>query len=324
MSTIFLTEQGSRLIRQGHALSLVKDNEKLFVFPIENVSQIVILGRIEISTALMGTLLSKGIDTIFLSRSGRLKGRLVGDISKNIEVRELQFLKSQQKKAVLDFSKHIVQAKAQNALRMLQKRRSVPLDTFKSRLRNFKNTVDSVRSLDVLRGIEGNFSKIYFKIFPQLLTDDFGFAGRKKHPPTDPLNVLLSFGYTLLFQNIYAQVYAAGLDPYKGFYHQTHYGHPALVSDLIEQFRAPFVDSLIITLINRQQIRASHFEKDSKGVRFKKEGIKIFIEMYQKKLESRLLYNNLQLTYLQIIRAQVYHLVDCLKNDKPYKPFIYE
>jgi len=324
MSAIFLTEQGARLVKQGHALSLVKEGEKIFVYPLENISQIVILGRIELSTALMGTLLARGIDTIMMSRDGRLKGRLIGDMSKNVEIREFQFSRRQQKDYCLHFSKQIVRAKAQNALRMLQKKRSVPLDTFKTRLENVNKTIDQIDSLEVLRGIEGNFAKIYFRIFPQILTDDFGFSKRKKHPPPDPLNVLLSFGYTLLFQNIYAQVYAAGLDPYAGFYHQSHYGHPALVSDLIEEFRAPVVDSMIITLINRKQIQAKHFEKNEKGVRFKKEGIEVFVKAYQQKMESRILYNQLQLSYLQVLRGQVYKFVESVKSGKLYQPFLYE
>ena len=324
MSTIFLTEQGTRLIKQGNALTLMKEREKLFVYPLANVSQIVVMGRIEISTALLGTLLNRGVDTIFLSRTGRLKGRLVGDFSKNVEIRQFQYARSQQREFVLTLAKQIVQAKAQNALRMVQKRRTVPLNNFQMRLKNFKQTVSQVSSLDVLRGVEGNFARIYFRIFPQLLIDDFDFKGRKKHPPPDPLNVLLSFGYTLLFQNIYAQVYAVGLDPYKGFYHQSRYGHPALVSDLIEEFRAPVVDSLVVTLINRKQIQRSHFEKDARGVRFKKGGIHIFVQAYQQKLESRVSYKNLQLTYLQVIRAQAFNLSECLKSDAPYQPYLYE
>jgi len=87
-------------------------------------------------------------------------------------------------------------------------------------------------------GIEGAASSRYFSALRTLLEDEWGFEKRQKQPPPDPVNSLLSYGYTLLFYNIYAMVRMHGLHPYIGFLHKLRDGHPALVSDIQEEFRA--------------------------------------------------------------------------------------
>lgn len=67
----------------------------------------------------------------------------------------------------------------------------------------------------------------------------FGFSGRARHPSPDPVNALLSLGYTLVYNEISSLLDGLGFDPYLGFFHQPRYGHATLASDLLEEFRAP-------------------------------------------------------------------------------------
>lgn len=85
------------------------------------------------------------------------------------------------------------------------------------------------------------------------------FTHRNCRPPADPVNSLLSFAYTLTFYNIVSYLHARGLDPALGIYHEMSQGHPALASDLLEEFRAPVVDALVISVINRNQIGPADF-----------------------------------------------------------------
>lgn len=323
MSVIFLTEQGSVLTRQGSAFVLKKEGKTIFMYPSGNVKQVVLFGRIEITTPMIHLLLKEGINTTFLTFDGRFRGRLVGDSGKNILLREKQFQRALDPTYCFEFAKNVVWAKAKNTMRMLQKKQTVHLREFFSRVNNYKKNLAKLNTSEQLRGMEGYFSAMYFRLFPQLLIENFGFRKRMKHPPPDPVNILLSFGYTLLFQNLYALIQALGLDPFKGFYHQTHYGHPALVSDLMEEFRAAIVDSLVISLINRRQISSNHFEKEEKKIRMNQEAIKIIVTQYREKLQTPLKYRGMTLTYMQILEAQVVALVKSIQNGSPYQPFIY-
>ena len=323
MSVLFLTEQGARLTKEGRAFVLKKDGEKVFVYPSANVKQVFLFGRIEVTAAMIHLLLREGIDTTFLTRDGRYRGRLVGKTSKNIELREAQFERSHDEEFCLNFSRKIVWAKAKNALRILQKSRGVAKEEFAQRVQNFRKSVRKIKTMDQLRGLEGAFSALYFRLFPELLIERFGFKKREKHPPPDPVNILLSLGYTLLFQNIYALVTGMGFDPYRGFYHQIRYGHPALVSDLMEEFRAAVVDSLIVKLVNRKQITWEHFERDGERYQFKKEGLEVFINAYREKLETAFQYRKMKITYMQALQYQVVQFQKHILGEVEYVPFIY-
>ena len=100
----------------------------------------------------------------------------------------------------------------------------------------FKFDVDQARrakSLDELLGFEGNAAARYFGQFQQMIRRndvggfDFDFHNRNRRPPTDPVNALLSFGYSLLTRTWTVTLSGVGFDPYRGFYHQSRYGRPS-------------------------------------------------------------------------------------------------
>lgn len=181
-------------------------------------------------------------------------------------------------------------------------------------------------TLDELRGYEGTSTAEYFSVFGQLIDPAFSFSKRIKHPPKDPVNALLSFGYTLLFQNIYSLVEAHGLHPYCGHLHDLRDGHPALVSDLIEEFRAPVVDSLVIYLINSHIIKPSDFEKREgmqKPCWLKNEARKTFVHQFESKMQSTFTHphTNYTVDYRRIIDLQITELVQCIRGEREtYRP----
>jgi CRISPR-associated protein Cas1 len=184
----------------------------------------------------------------------------------------------------------------------------------------------SATTLDELRGYEGTSSAEYFRVFGLLLDDSFDFEKRIKHPPTDPVNALLSFGYTLLFQNIYSLVESHGLHPYCGHLHALRDGHPALVSDLIEEFRAPVVDSLVVYLINSHIIKPEHFEKNNgaqKPCLLTNEARKTFVAQFENKMLTTLNHpqTNYTVDYRRLIALQITELAQCIRGEREsYRP----
>ncbi len=118
--------------------------------------------------------------------------------------------------------------------------------------------------LEVLRGLEGQASALYFRLFKGLLKNPLGFEGRARRPPKDPINSLLSFGYTLLTSAAENVIRAVGLDPYCGFLHSLYYSRPSLALDLVEEFR-PLVDRLVLWGVNLGRYKEQDFRKSQEN-----------------------------------------------------------
>ena len=136
-------------------------------------------------------------------------------------------------------------------------------------------------------GYEGFAAKTYFENFNLMLkNEDFVFQGRNKRPPKDPINTMLSYGYTLLQKDIAVILMRIGFDVYAGFLHGQSAGRYNLSLDIMEVFRALIVDSIVITLINGKKITKNDFYISQTGCTFKDSGKRIFLQYYEKRLET--------------------------------------
>ncbi|MGV9172821.1 MAG: CRISPR-associated endonuclease Cas1 [Promethearchaeia archaeon] len=127
-----------------------------------------------------------------------------------------------------------------------------------------------------LMGIEGKAAAIYFRNYGNLIPEDLITFRRTRRPPKDPVNSLLSLGYTVLQGHITTAIAAAGLELYAGFLHSDRSGKPSLALDLIEEFRQPIIDRLIARLLHFKQIKTEDFENSIYGYRLKKDKKSLF------------------------------------------------
>jgi len=209
-------------------------------------------------------LLGRGIDIVFLKNSGRLAGRLTGPFAANSALRIHQIQRMDDRSFALEMARRFVVAKLENQrsnlLRIRRKRRIEELGTAARRIRILSRSAAKAADIDELRGMEGAGAAAYFEVFGHLITNEvFAFSGRNRRPPRDPINACLSFGYTLLGSIIEGEIAAAGLDPMIGYLHQPAYSRPSLALDLLEEYRAPIVDVLTLTLINRRTLSPADF-----------------------------------------------------------------
>jgi len=161
------------------------------------------------------------------------------------------------------------------------------------RIENALKAMDDNDDEDVLRGLEGSAANAYFKVLKSGIKwqGEGAFTKRTKRPPRDPVNVLLSFGYTLCGDALFTACEVVGLDPYCGFFHAEKYGRPALALDLVEEFRSIIVDSVVLTLINKKMIKTADFEYDAGDggrVILKNKGLKIFLNEFIKRLNTNI------------------------------------
>ena len=347
MGILYVTEQGSSLVKQGDRILVVKKGATLHWTHAFKVQQIALMGNVSLSPQMIAFLLREGIDTVFLSYYGKYRGRLVAELGKNVELRRNQFKKIDDAIFRLNMARSYVRGKLNNC-RVLLRRRNRDLGSEKitaalNRLRRFAEQVDSASDNEQLMGIEGAGAASYFGCFGALVkVRDIKFEGRNRRPPKDPINVLLSLGYTLLANTIHTQVNVVGLDPYLGCLHTPEYGRPSLVLDLMEEFRPVLVDSTVLYLINSGIIKNTDFyvtaEKEPAAFDFadpvpvrdeypiflKHEGMKKFVTIFEDQLNRKTLYPNrgLRLTYRDIILEQVRMFSRCVMEESAYSSFM--
>jgi len=147
---------------------------------------------------------------------------------------------------------------------------------FLGELPALRRAVDAAPDHATLLGLEGTATKRWFEVFGDLLSDGWTMPGRRKRPPTDPVNALLSLGYTLLFHRVQAACQAWGLDPSLGFFHQYRPGRASLACDLMEPFRVPAVDRLVLQKLAIKRYNQGDFihEKKDSSVRMTEDAFK--------------------------------------------------
>jgi CRISPR-associated protein Cas1 len=186
----------------------------------------------------------------------------------------------------------------------------------------------SARSLDSLRGFEGKAGADYWGAFRLLLATDLGFKGREYYPPPDPVNGLLSFGYSLLLKDVTAAVQLVGLDPYMGFFHTIDYGRPSLSLDMMEEFRPVLVDPAVVAVVNQGQITVADFERTGnpqQPVRLNEAVTNRLIQQYEQRLSASVGHPDAggQTSQRRVIELQVRRLAKVMLGEsKGYQPFV--
>ena len=185
--------------------------------------------------------------------------------------------------------------------------------------------IERTSSVDGLRGLEGAAARVYFAVLREAVPEEFAFKKRTRRPPGDPVNALLSLGYTLLYENIRTALEVVGLDPYVGFFHAQKYGRPALALDLAEEFRAPVVDSLVLTLVNKRMIQMKDFVRaDNGGLYLRARGMRTFLREFTDRLQTNVRHEQVgrSLTYQKIFEVQARQVAKVVKGqEETYRAF---
>jgi len=265
LRTLYMMEQGTELRKEDERFVVTKSGQETIRIPAFKVDQILVFGNIHLTTPAIQFCLLQDIPIFLLSSRGRYYGVIESTSSDRAVLHAKQFHFAEDETRCLALAKRIVQGKIHNSAVILSRRgrrlRSPGIHAAVAALDGLERHVEGAASLNALRGLEGAAAARYFSTWAELIDPEWDFHTRKRQPPTDPVNSLLSYGYTLLFYNTYSMVRAAGLHPYAGIYHSLRANHPSLVSDLIEEFRAPIVDATVLMLLTRQRITPQEFER---------------------------------------------------------------
>jgi CRISPR-associated protein Cas1 len=285
---LYLTEQGSVLRKAGDRFLVEKDDEVLLDLPYHKLETVLLFGNVQVTTQALAELLEKGVSLSLFSREGHFRGSLAPPRGHHVELRLAQFDRYRDAARAADLARAVVEAKIANGLAVLAHYRennqvSAGFDAGRSTMESAMAGCAEANGVAELDGHEGAAARAYFTCLMEFNKSAMKWPGRQKHPAPDPLNALLSLGYTLLMHELTGLLEGAGIDPYLGYLHQPDRGRPSLALDLMEPFRHPAVDRLVLNLVNREMIqeRDFHTAGDRPGVFLAPQPMKKFFAEYE-------------------------------------------
>lgn len=335
METVYVVEQGAYLKKNGNTLDIIKEKQCLQSIPAKDLEKLVLSGYVSMSGSVMNFLIANRVETVFVTPTGKFRARLMIDEHKHVILRKAQYLKLSDKTCKQSIMKILVRGKLDNMAALLLRRASdygeEMLKNAGVGLKTLAGKLDAQTGGDALRGIEGAGSRIYYSVFGRMIRNTaFTFKGRNRRPPLDPVNALLSFAYVMLTNEVLSAIKTVGLDPYLGALHEISYGRPSLACDLVEEYRSPVADRLVLTLINRKMVRPEDFVyrkggprqyvdeeemKTRRPVEMKPYLLKAFLSAYEGVMTG-------PRDYRRIIRLQVRRFADSLiQTDTVYRPY---
>ncbi len=290
LNTLYITRQKSYLHKERETIVIKQEGEKLGQFPAISIANILCFGQVGVSPFLMGYCGEQGIGLAFYSQYGKFLARIQGPQTGNVLLRRAQYRWADCDNKALAIARLMVAAKVANGRSVLMReiRNHGENNTLSDAVRRLATNLrraKQAQSVAEAMGIEGDAANIYFGVFNELLRDsDFHFEGRVRRPPTDQVNALLSYCYTLITHECASALQGVGLDPYVGFLHQDRPGRLSLALDLLEEFRAPWADRFVVTLLNRRQIRQKDFITEaSSAVRLTDDARKTLLTAWQER-----------------------------------------
>lgn len=290
INTLYITRQGSYLHKERETIVIRNGEEKLAQFPALTIGNILCFGQVSVSPFLMGYCGEQGIGLAFYTEYGKFLARVQGKQSGNVLLRRTQYRWADDPEKFVPIARLMVAAKISNSRSVLMREvrnhgDNALLSAVIKKLATSQRRIQHALTVEQIMGIEGDAASAYFGIFNELLRrDGFGFDGRVRRPPTDPVNALLSFAYTLITHECASALQGVGLDPYVGFLHKDRPGRMSLALDLMEEFRAPWGDRFVLTLINRQQIKLNDFLTEASGaVRLKDDAKKALLTAWHER-----------------------------------------
>lgn len=333
MSNIYVYEQGSIITINENRLIITKVNKEIESIPIELIDGVMIFGNIQVSTQSIHKLLSKGINITYLSKKGYNFGRLENSNKVNIERQRLQFKKSEDIFYSLEISKKFIEGKIRNQrtvlLRVNKQLKNKEIKEKIELMKRYIAKIEYVDDIESLMGMEGFCAKIYFDSLNYILNEEYRFKNRSKRPPRDPFNSIISFGYALLYNEVFNILGSKGLNPYVAFLHKDRNKHAALCSDIMEEFRPILIDTLSIYLLNNDKIIKEDFIFNVKNnsVLLNKDGVSKVVSEFEKRILQKVSYVkeiNYKMNFREIIEYQISLLINSLMQDNPkiYKPVL--
>lgn len=293
------------------------------------IDRIEIGPRAEITLEAMRHALDHAIPVALIDGWGSTQGHLAPTLAPRADRHLAQARVALDPVRRLDLARALVEGRIANQrslLRRINHRRGLPeVDEAAQKLGRIVRKTSVARDVDTCLGIEGEAAALYWKAWGRLLLGGFGFGPRKRRQRTDPVNIALDVLSAQLARDIGAIVLSVGLHPGFGVLHSVSDAHDACVYDLMEEFRAGLVESVVITAINGGRLRHEMFSEQAEGRMYMgRAGMAVLIRAYEERAERPVTSprSGKRVSWRRLMREQAEAWAKAVESGATYVPYV--
>ena len=326
---LYMTGYNFQVGKSNDVLQVREKRELVQEVRIREISQVSVFGNVSLTAGAIQALCEAERPVAHFSFGGWFYGLTQGLGLKNVFLRQEQFRRADDETFCLRVAREIVASKIRNQRTLLQRNHVEPPARAIDALKRLARQALDAGQLETLLGFEGTAAHYYFSNLAGMLKVDdeadrprFNFTRRNRRPPRDPVNALLSFGYSMLARDLTITCHAIGFDPFIGFYHQPRFGRPALALDLMEGFRPLIVDSAVITAVNTRMVTPEDFIQVGQSVALTPKGRKRFITAYEQRMDALVTHPlfGYRVNYRRVLEIQARLLARVVTGELPSYP----
>lgn len=317
------------LTKQDFNILFESENGKKYI-PVETTDSLYIYSNVIMSGNFFDFMNQVGLNVSFINKYGEKIGSFVPNNSRrNIKTELKQLRMYDSEKERLDMARRLEIASVSNIranLRYYQRRKNATeLEAAVKDMTDIITKLNEARDINHMMMLEAQARQKYYGCFNSILEGkQFYFDKRTRRPPQDPLNAMISFGNTLLYQRIANEINRTSLDIRIGIVHAAGNRPESLNLDLADLFKPILVDRTIFTLVNRKMINVNDFvEVENNGIYLNNRAKKIFISEYENKLYQKVTFDGAERTYDYLIKNEIQKLKKYIENGEKYKPYKY-
>jgi len=308
---VYIQEQGCSVSKKSEELEVKLNGKPIARSRLIEISQLSLFGNVQVTTQAIHELCKRNVTICYFSLGGWFNGITHGMSHKNVDLRRRQYAVAEDPAKSIIIARRFIEGKIRNCRTLLRRNSIRPETEAMTYLQMRAEEASRSKDPEDLLGIEGSAARVYFQHFKDMIKSEspearFNFESRNRRPPTDPVNALLSYVYALLSKDLTVTLLATGFDPYLGFFHKPRYGRPGLALDLMEEFRPIIGDSVVISLINNQEINLNDFVIRGTSTGLTANGRKKVINAYERRLDSLVTHPvfGYRISYRRILEVQ--------------------
>lgn len=339
LNTLFVTSEDAYLSLDGENIVVNREKKEIGRFPLHNLEGIVCFSYSGASPALMGACAKRSIGLSFCTPNGKFLAKTAGIANGNVLLRREQYRVADDLERSCQIARNMIWGKLYNCRWSIERtKRDHKLRIDEEKFQNASAVIYGIMpqmlettSLDSLRGLEGAAASAYFDVFDDMILrskEEFFFHGRNRRPPTDNINAMLSFAYSLLANDCASALESVGLDAYVGFLHRDRPGRTSLALDLMEELRPCFADRFVLSIVNNKVIQSGDFETTESGaVIMTDAGRRKFLKSWQERKQDMITHPYLKekMPWGLVPYTQALLLARFLRNDlDAYPPFLWK
>lgn len=318
--------KNGKLQRKDNNIRVVTEDKIKKDIPCETVSDLFAFGEINLNTRLLNFLAQKKIPLHIFNYYGFYSGSFSPrekNVSGFLLVKQVEHYSNYNKRLVI--AKKFIDAASYNIYRNIRyyNGRGLDLQNTLNEIASLREKLDHINYIEELMGIEGNIRKKYYEAWNNIVKQDINFTKRIKNPPENMINTLLSFANSLVYTTALSEIYKTQLNPTVSYLHEPGTSRYSLSLDIAEIFKPLIAERMIFSLLNKNMISESDFERESNYLYLKESARKTIVEEYDKRLQRTIRHKGLNrdVSYRYLFRLECYKLIKHLTDEKEYEGF---